>query len=63
MAISMVRRAADPALAELFKEAKTSVPGLTSMLKDDPEAYQEMFQEVYDQTVAGEAQASPTVIG
>ena len=54
----MIRsRAADPALAELFKETRSSVPGLTSMLKDETPQWQETFEQVYRETVSGEAQA------
>jgi len=47
----------NPQLTELFREARTSVPGLTSMLKDEPDQYLDMFTEVFEQTVAGEQQA------
>ncbi len=47
----------DPRLSALFDETRTSVPGLTSMLKDEPEQYSDIFSQVFTETVRGEQQA------
>lgn len=59
---ALVSRAVQPlpqntALTELFEETRSSVPGLTSMLKDEPDQYRPVFADVFEQTVTGEQQA------